>query len=119
MSKRKIRIIKIEAGENGSHAYQSIDRLTTLPKGWAIIPTVKEVHKTSTGKTVKVEKVMATPNLPYGDITVEVICGVPTVTSWTPREIPEMPEAEPTAQDDTDTMLVDHEYRLTLLELGV
>ena len=27
--------------------------------------------------------------------------------------------AEPTAQDDTDAMLVDHEYRLTLLELGI
>ena len=26
---------------------------------------------------------------------------------------------EPTAQDDTDAMLVDHEYRLTLLELGI
>ena len=26
---------------------------------------------------------------------------------------------EPTAQDDVDAMLVDHEYRLTLLELGV
>lgn len=28
-------------------------------------------------------------------------------------------EAEPTAQDDTDAMLIDHEYRLTLLELGI
>lgn len=27
--------------------------------------------------------------------------------------------SEPTAQDDTDAMLIDHEYRLTLLELGV
>ena len=26
---------------------------------------------------------------------------------------------EPTTQDDIDSMLVDHEYRLTLLELGV
>lgn len=26
---------------------------------------------------------------------------------------------EPTPQDDTDAMLVDHEYRLTLLELGI
>lgn len=26
---------------------------------------------------------------------------------------------EPTAQDDTDAMLVDHEYRLTILELGL
>ena len=28
-------------------------------------------------------------------------------------------EPAPSAQDDTDAMLVDHEYRLTLLELGV
>ena len=27
--------------------------------------------------------------------------------------------AVPTAQDDTDAMLVDHEYRLTMLELGL
>ena len=26
---------------------------------------------------------------------------------------------EPTAQDDTDALMVDHELRLTLLELGV
>lgn len=26
---------------------------------------------------------------------------------------------EPTAQEDMEAMLVDHEYRLTLLELGV
>lgn len=26
---------------------------------------------------------------------------------------------EPTPQDDTDAMVVDHEYRLTLLELGI
>ena len=26
---------------------------------------------------------------------------------------------ETTAQDDTDAMLIDHEYRLTLLELGL
>lgn len=28
-------------------------------------------------------------------------------------------ETEPTAQDDTDAILIDHEYRLTLLELGL
>ena len=28
-------------------------------------------------------------------------------------------EPEPTEQEDTDAMLIDHEYRLTLLELGV
>lgn len=38
------------------------------------------------------------------------------------EEIPSTPETvepEPTAQDDTDSMLVDHEYRITLLELGL
>lgn len=28
-------------------------------------------------------------------------------------------EPEPTAQEDTDAMMVDHEYRITLLELGL
>ena len=39
----------------------------------------------------------------------------------TAKEVPVVPEPdpEPTAQDDMDAMLVDHEYRLTLLELGV
>lgn len=99
-----MRIIQIQSNANGAHAYQSVDKLTKLPNGWAVIPDNME-----------------TPNLPYGDIEVEDICGVSTVTSWTPREMPEVPEAEaePTAQEDTDTMLVDHEYRLTLLELGV
>lgn len=27
--------------------------------------------------------------------------------------------AEPTAQEDTDAMLIDHEYRLTMLELDI
>ena len=100
-----MRLIKIEAEASGGHAYLTIDRLSTLPNGWAIIPDEME-----------------TPNLPYGDITVEEKFGVPTVTSWTPGEMPEAPlepSPQPTAQDDTDTMLIDHEYRLTLLELGV
>ena len=29
------------------------------------------------------------------------------------------PDTQPTAEEDRDAMLVDHEYRLTLLELGV
>lgn len=32
---------------------------------------------------------------------------------------PEPPEPEPTAADDLEAMAVDHEYRLTLLELGL
>ena len=35
--------------------------------------------------------------------------------------VDEIPDevAEPTAQEDNDAMLVDHEYRITLLELGI
>ena len=88
-----MRIIEIEQHKNGSHICQTTERLSQLPIGWAIIP----------------EK-METPNLPYGDITVETICGVPTVTSWTPREMPVVEptpevEAEPTAEELIDILL--------------
>lgn len=96
-----MRIIKISAETSGGHFYQTTDRISKIPKGWAIVPDDME-----------------TPNLPYGDMTVEEIEGVMTVTSWTPIEIPE-PTPEPSAQDDIDAMLVDHELRLTMLELGV
>ena len=33
--------------------------------------------------------------------------------------LPEPQPAEPTAEEDALSMIVDHEYRLTLLELGV
>ena len=36
-----------------------------------------------------------------------------------PEPKPDPPEPEPTAEEDTLSMIVDHEYRLTMLELGV
>jgi len=36
-----------------------------------------------------------------------------------PRSMPEPAPREPTPEEDREGMLVDHEYRLTLLELGV
>lgn len=52
-----------------------------------------------------------------------------TVTAYTPNvdawekwkaENPDTPqEDEPTEAEDTSAMLIDHEYRLTLLELGL
>ena len=99
-----MRLVKIERFENGGHCNQTVNHLSKIPDGWALIP-----------------EDMVTDNFPFGDITVEEIDGVPTVTSWVPGEIPKIPEVEeePTAQDDIDTMLIDHEYRLTLLELEV
>ena len=46
---------------------------------------------------------------------------IPNVEAWEywRASLPEPEPEQPTAQEDTDAMLVDHEYRLTLLELGV
>ena len=99
-----MRAIEINPLPNGAHRNQT-GSFTTVPIGWAIIPDNME-----------------TPNFPFGEVTAEEIEGVMTVTSWIPGTIPEPepePEPEPTAQDDNDAMLVDHEYRLTLLELGL
>lgn len=40
---------------------------------------------------------------------------------YTEEELAAMEEArnKPTQQDDVDTMMIDHEYRLTILELGL
>ena len=99
-----MRIVEISALENGAHRNQSWD-LSAPPEGWALIPDELE-----------------TLNFPFGDIVVEEIEGIVTVTNWTPGVIPEPepePDPTPTAQEDNDAMLVDHEYRITLLELGI
>lgn len=104
-----MRLIKIEKQKNGAHAYQTIDRLTKLPLGWAVIPPVKRYIETPEGWKM-VEEEMELPNLPYGDITVEKICGVPTVTSWVAGELPEgygttEAETEATADELIDILL--------------
>lgn len=98
-----MRIIEIKALYNGAHRNQS-GFSGDLPEGWAVIPDD-----------------MVTENFPFGEIEATEIDGVMTVTKWIPGTIPEpeVVEEEPTAQDDTDAMLVDHEYRLTMLELGL
>lgn len=66
----------------------------------------------------------------FVNLTIEQVDKVDTVTAVEPNteaweawkaSLPEETEqeAEPSAQDDTDSMLVDHEYRITLLELGI
>ena len=98
-----MKIIEIKAFENGGHRNQT-GTLNTVPEGWAVVPDD-----------------MVTENFPFGDVEVEMIGGVMTVTKWTPGVVPKVEPTpyKPTAQDDIDALLVDHEYRLTLLELGV
>ena len=72
-----MRLIQIESLPNGTHRNQSGD-FSFVPEGYAVIP-----------------KGMETPNFPLGDIEVEEINGVMTVTKWIPGLMPEMEEEIP------------------------
>lgn len=79
-----MRIIEIAPLENGAHRNQS-GSFRTIPAGWAVVPDA-----------------LATENFPFGEIEVERIEGVWTVTAWTPGVMPEPvpePEPEPTLDD--------------------
>lgn len=70
-----MKIIEIASLNNGAHKNQN-GGLSIVPAGWALIPEDIE-----------------TPNFPFGDIEVEEIDGVMTVTKWTPGVMPD-PEPE-------------------------
>ena len=94
-------LIEIKPLPNGAHRNQSTT-LRRVPDGWAVVPDTIVIPST----------------FPFVDITVEN--GV--VTSMTPGVVPEPepePTPDPTAQDDTDALMVDHELRITMLELGL
>ena len=96
-----MRIIEVNALSNGAHRNQSGD-FKTAPSGWAMIPDDMVIPDT----------------FPFVNIEVDG----QVVTSMTEGIVPEVVverEPEKSAQDDTDAMLVDLEYRVTLLELGI
>ena len=75
-----MRIIEIQALDNGAHRNQD-GGITIVPEGWAVIPEDMECE-----------------NFPFGEVEVEEIDGVMTVTKWIPGEMPEpepVPEPEP------------------------
>ena len=59
-----MRIVEIKKLSNGSHRNQK-GEFINVPKGYAVIPDDME-----------------TPNFPFGEIEVEEIDGVMTVTKW-------------------------------------
>ena len=73
-----MRIIEISVIDNGAHRNQN-GGLSSVPEGWAVVPDD-----------------LVTENFPFGEVTVEEINGVPTVTKWVPLPLPEPdPEADP------------------------
>lgn len=94
-----MRIVEMEALENGAHRNQ-IGTFSKVPAGWAVIPDDMGMPEA----------------FPFVSLVVEN--GI--VTQMDAGAVPEEPEKqERSVQDEVDSMLVDHEYRLTLLELGV
>ena len=90
-----MRLIEIKTNENGSHSNKTTFGNVSIPDGWAVIPD-------SFGEL---------QNFPFGEITIEEINGVLTVTGWTPGEmpepepVPEPVEPEPTADDVLNALL--------------
>lgn len=82
-------IIKIEPNDNGSHDNQTSSASIPLPDGYAVLPEEVGAYDTL-------------ENYPFGEITVEEVDGVPTVTGWTPLPMPE-PEPEPEPAPETET----------------
>ena len=79
-------IIEIKTLNNGGHRNQSTTP-QNIPEGWAIVPDDME-----------------TPNFPFGEIEVEEIDGVMTVTKWVAGIIPE-PTPIPVPEASTDDIV--------------
>lgn len=77
-------IIEINTLPNGAHRNQSGG--SVLPDGWAVIPAGMDLE-----------------NFPFGEVVVEDVAGVPTVTAWVAGIVPE-PEEETTEPTDTDVL---------------
>lgn len=95
-------IIEIIALENGAHRNQ-MGKLNHVPEGWIAVPSKLE------------EK--AKGFLPFINLKIENGILIDVMQGIIPEPIPEQEQFSP--QADTDGMLVDHEYRLTLMELGL
>lgn len=79
--KTNMRLIEIQALDNGAHNNQTINVPIPVPEGWAVIPDEME-----------------TENFPFGELTAKEIDEVMTVTSWIAGVIPEPEQPTPAEQ---------------------
>ena len=95
-------IIKINADKDGYHQVQSQEGRSENWMGieWAVVPPDMQQAAVAS----------------CGFCTITVRNGV--VTSLVPVARPPAPTLEPTPEEERDAMLVDHEYRLAMMELG-
>lgn len=88
-----MRIIEINALDNGAHNNQTINGVIPVPSGWAVIRGNEELE-----------------NFPFGSFEVENVDGVTYMKegSWVAGVMPEpepVPEAEPTTEEILNAML--------------
>ncbi len=140
-----MKLVYINPNPGGAYAPIQEGNFSDIPEGMAVWPdslstedfyacggfvtlTVEQVEMVvgQEAVTIPADKEGGEPTQELRDITVTIpivrTC-TPNTEAWEAWKAslpdPGEPVDEPTAQDDTDAMLVDHEYRLTLLELGV
>lgn len=92
-----MRMIEIAALSNGAHRNQ--DYHDFLPDGWAVVPD-----------GLKCE------NFPFGDVIVEEIDGLVTVTKWTPLPMPEPEPEQETEPTELERLRADLDYLLMMGE---
>lgn len=137
-----MKIIEVNALDNGAHRNQETNMtLPIIPDGWAVIPDSMEVPNTFPFVNVEAELIpINSPKNPYyiepeidqagniidmgevSPISENAGDAIYIVTSLAEGVVPEpepIPEPEPTAEEDLMQMAVDHELRITMLELGV
>ena len=109
-----MKIIRVTPNESG--AYTPIQEIGSMrvPGGMAVWPD-----------ELSTDVFYAHNGFVTLDIRDGVVCGcIPNTEAWEAWKAgqPEpgtLPPLEPSEQDDVAALLVDHEYRLTLLELGL
>ena len=100
-----MQIIEINALSNGAHNNQTYHGF--LPDGYAVIPDDMEIPATFPFVNITVENDVVTSMVANQEAYDTAIAETQSV------------EKEPSAQDDIDAMLIDQEYRITMLELGI
>ena len=89
------KILEIKALNNGAHRNQMWNNAFKVPEGWAIIPNDME-----------------TENFPFGEVEVEEIDDVTTVTKWAALPIP---ETKPVKEEPTQLDIIEAQIMYTAM----
>lgn len=121
-----MKIIRTTPNDSGAYPGIQAGTFRAIPDGYARWPDdldTAEFYAHNGFVTLTIEDVAIEVSPGVCDVERTVTAVTPNLEAWEAWKEEEAakptPEPEPTPQDDTDAMLVDHEYRLTLLELGL